>query len=482
MFKRIFLIVTVVITMCCCLEAQILEKEYPELKQVLPYGPDNMCKTNDNGFAFVGYSAGQNVYMVKLDSEYEVSWHKQVYARPGQTDTRNIAQDGQGFYYIGGNCYSDDTDRNIWYLIKLDSLGNMVKEKIWRPENSRESGMENFVLVENGLMVFSCVHFEEIENYYFFYTSFLNKDLEIVSEKQRKEVLLENDYERPRAICSDETGFLLVGIYQIGGIWLQKIEQDSIVWEKIIDHTTAQDSALYCFMALNCQAVSNGYLIGGYTRNYKPGLVLIDKSGNLIWVKEFQYGPAIPYYGGMVNNCWESRYNDGYIVVLNDDWRLVLANTLVIKIDYNGEIQWQQQSTGSNSDAVCLEDNNIVSTGRSQQGITHLRVFSTYVKIDTELSGPAILESINLFQNYPNPFNSSTCLSYQIPQDCQVRLSIFNLLGQEVDVLVNEFQRANEYVVNWQPKNLPSGIYIYQLSIESENFKRTLKKKLIMME
>ncbi|HQE94284.1 MAG TPA: T9SS type A sorting domain-containing protein [Candidatus Marinimicrobia bacterium] len=90
--------------------------------------------------------------------------------------------------------------------------------------------------------------------------------------------------------------------------------------------------------------------------------------------------------------------------------------------------------------------------------------------------------TFNLFQNYPNPFNSSTCISYQIPQDCQVRLSIFNLLGQEVDVLVNEFQRANEYVVNWQPKNLPSGIYIYQLSIESENFKRTLKKKLIMME
>ncbi|HQK10766.1 MAG TPA: T9SS type A sorting domain-containing protein [Candidatus Marinimicrobia bacterium] len=90
--------------------------------------------------------------------------------------------------------------------------------------------------------------------------------------------------------------------------------------------------------------------------------------------------------------------------------------------------------------------------------------------------------TFNLFQNYPNPFNSSTCISYQIPQDCQVRLSIFNLLGQEVDVLVNEFQRANEYVVNWQPKNLCSGIYIYQLSIESKELKRTWNKKLVIME
>ena len=145
MFKRMFLLVTVVITMFCCLNAQIIEKLYPELEQVLLY-PANMCKTNDNGFAFVGYSAGQNVYMVKLNAEYEIEWHKEVYARPGQTDTRNIAQDNEGYFYIGGNCYSDDTNDWIWYLIKLDSLGNMVKEKIWRPESSQYSCMHNFIL------------------------------------------------------------------------------------------------------------------------------------------------------------------------------------------------------------------------------------------------------------------------------------------------------------------------------------------------
>ncbi len=58
----------------------------------MPYGPDNLCKTNDNGFAFVGYSSGNNVYMVKLNSEYEIEWHKQVYARPGQTDTKNLVK------------------------------------------------------------------------------------------------------------------------------------------------------------------------------------------------------------------------------------------------------------------------------------------------------------------------------------------------------------------------------------------------------
>jgi hypothetical protein len=123
----------------------------------------------------------------------------------------------------------------------------------------------------------------------------------------------------------------------------------------------------------------------------------------------------------------------------------------------------------------------------SEQGIHNslsnwqnlLRVVINPVGIDENEQIPL---TFNLFQNYPNPFNSSTCISYQIPQDGQVRLSVFNLVGQEVDVLVNEFQRANEYVIKWQPKNLSSGIYIYQLSIESEDFKRTLKKKLVIME
>ncbi len=125
----------------------------------------------------------------------------------------------------------------------------------------------------------------------------------------------------------------------------------------------------------------------------------------------------------------------------------------------------------------------------SLQEVTHIHnSLSNWQDLLRVVINPAGIENeqipltFNLFQNYPNPFNSSTCISYQIPQNCQVRLSVFNLLGQEVDVLVNEFQRANEYVIKWQPKNLPSGIYIYQLSIESAELKRTLNKKLVMME
>ena len=134
MFKKRFLSVIVAVAIsvffCMKLDAQIYEYEYPELKQVMPYGPSNLCKTNDNGFAFVGYSSNNNVYMVKLNSEYEIEWHKQVYARPGQTNTENLVQDKEGFFYVGGSCYDDDNNYKNCYVIKLDSLGNIVKENV----------------------------------------------------------------------------------------------------------------------------------------------------------------------------------------------------------------------------------------------------------------------------------------------------------------------------------------------------------------
>ncbi len=438
---------------CINLNAQIFEKEYPELSGVI-HGPSRMCKTNDNGFAFVGSSSGQNVYMVKLNSEYEIEWHKQVFARPGQTGTKNLVQDDNGYFYVGGNCYSDDNNDKICYLIKLDSLGNMVKEKIWRPENSKYSFLVNFVLVKDGLMVLNSAGFDSVENYYFVYTTFLNKELEIVSEKQREKIL--RGTKGFRAICSDETGFLLVGCGW--NLYLKKIENDSIVWEKTID--AVQNPELYRFIAYNCQSVKDGYLIGGNTVNYEAGFVLIDKSGNLIWVKEFKNGTPVSSWGVAINS-WESKYNDGYILLCRHNYYLVDAEISVIKVDYDGKIRWQQESPGHPCSAVYLKNGNIVCVGQPQQAMTCLWVFyHDIVGIDTEPANP---ESITLFQNYPNPFNASTIICFDLPYDSQVKLIVYDITGREVSVLVDEKRIAGCYSVIWNPRDIASGMYVYRL-------------------
>jgi hypothetical protein len=68
-----------------------------------------------------------------------------------------------------------------------------------------------------------------------------------------------------------------------------------------------------------------------------------------------------------------------------------------------------------------------------------------------------------LANNYPNPFNNSTIIRYSIPKEEVVTIKIFNILGEEVELLVNESKQAGVYEVSWSPTNLSSGVYFYQL-------------------
>jgi glucuronoarabinoxylan endo-1,4-beta-xylanase len=69
-----------------------------------------------------------------------------------------------------------------------------------------------------------------------------------------------------------------------------------------------------------------------------------------------------------------------------------------------------------------------------------------------------------LAQNYPNPFNPETKISYRINKTDRVILKIFDLLGREIETLVDEFQKAGNYTVHFNAKNLSSGVYIYRLA------------------
>ena len=79
-----------------------------------------------------------------------------------------------------------------------------------------------------------------------------------------------------------------------------------------------------------------------------------------------------------------------------------------------------------------------------------------------------------LFQNYPNPFNPTTTIQYQIPEDANVVIKVYNLLGSEVATLVNEYKPAGYYEVKFSAKGgsasgedaslLPSGLYLYKIS------------------
>ena len=81
----------------------------------------------------------------------------------------------------------------------------------------------------------------------------------------------------------------------------------------------------------------------------------------------------------------------------------------------------------------------------------------------TERAGEGIAHSIELSQNYPNPFNPSTSISFELPTSGKVSLNVFDMLGREVQELVNGYQAAGSHEVRFNAQNLPSGMYIYRL-------------------
>ncbi|MFC2093619.1 M20/M25/M40 family metallo-hydrolase [Bacteroidota bacterium] len=82
-----------------------------------------------------------------------------------------------------------------------------------------------------------------------------------------------------------------------------------------------------------------------------------------------------------------------------------------------------------------------------------------------------------LYQNYPNPFNPTTTIKYSIPKNGDVYLKIYDVLGKEVAVLVNEWHSAGTYSVTWDASVMPSGIYFYRLS--SEGYTETKRMVLV---
>jgi len=95
----------------------------------------------------------------------------------------------------------------------------------------------------------------------------------------------------------------------------------------------------------------------------------------------------------------------------------------------------------------------------------------------TPLGGP-VPQFYNLMQNYPNPFNPVTNIKFNIPKSSFVKLTIYDIQGGEIEVLVNQVVNAGSYSTDWDASNYSSGVYIYKL--ETQDF--TSVKKMILVK
>ncbi|MGE5430763.1 MAG: T9SS type A sorting domain-containing protein [Syntrophomonadaceae bacterium] len=108
-----------------------------------------------------------------------------------------------------------------------------------------------------------------------------------------------------------------------------------------------------------------------------------------------------------------------------------------------------------------------------QPGDTLNLEFKLNFLVDVEKKATPEVREYALEQNYPNPFNPATSISYSLARAGVVNIKVFNLLGNEIATLVNNYQNAGSYKVSFDASTLPSGVYIY--TIQSGGFRNAKK-------
>jgi hypothetical protein len=202
---------------------------------------------------------------------------------------------------------------------------------------------------------------------------------------------------------------------------------------------------------------------------------------------------------GFLSSGWETVYNHTY-AVYNTGWRWFTLDTpfvyngtnLLVEVCFNNSAYSISSTVASTAVTGKVYHNHYdlpagdgcmdITSGLPQATRPNICLYlSSYTGLNNNNN---ISSSFSLSQNYPNPFNPMTTISYSIPPSrgargvTDVKLTIFDVVGKVIEVLVNEKQNAGSYSIEWDGTNYSSGLYFYRL--ETEYF--TDVKKMVLIK
>ncbi len=200
------------------------------------------------------------------------------------------------------------------------------------------------------------------------------------------------------------------------------------------------------------------------------------------------------YNGGLINgvnipaNIKFDRFENIYVV--GTAYFATTGDDIVsLKYSPSGILNWSVKYSGVlinggeyGADLILDSNSSLYVTGMSRKS-NNSGYDAVTIKYDQTIgivnNNNEIPVEFKLNQNYPNPFNASTILTYQLPIKSFIRLSIFDVSGKLVKVLVNRSQDAGNYSNIIEMNNFPSGIYFYKLEA---NNKMLQTKKMILIK
>ncbi|HMQ79922.1 MAG TPA: T9SS type A sorting domain-containing protein [Ignavibacteria bacterium] len=384
---------------------------------------------SDNGSVIL--TGGWNkAFVIKLNSNGIIEWNR-TYAN-GTIDCNEIKKTNDGgFIFCGGFVY--DSERA--YVCKIDSLGNMLWQKVYSSN---------------------------------FHKAFRSIEL------------------------AHDGGYIMTGEVQESSVTPGKIlifkinESGDSLWEKRFSFTNTSPGGI------KIRKINNAYIIGGLTNdtNYRQQIFFanIKLNGDTNFVKTY------PTYGR--NEFFDDIAvinSNKYVICFDRDSSTVNYSSIAMITDSLGNILHKRFFTNTSyfiwgrlSTIVPISNGDILFTGTAKVTQPFGSEVVHAIRTDSLLNSPVIGISnenentpsdFNLIQNFPNPFNPVTNIKFDIPKDVNVSIKIYDILGSEV-FGVNEYKKAGSYEVKFDGSNLASGIYFYK--IDTDRFSDT--KKMVLLK
>ena len=527
-------------------------------------------QTGDGGYILTGYTrsygtaSGRNVLLIKTDSNGNLLW---VNGYGGNNDDEGyeVKQTIDGGYVVCGLTNSFGSGMKDVFLIKTDSLGNLLWTRVFGGSNDDEG--YSFVINNDGSFLIAGVTSSFTSGGRDVYLIKTDANGNFQWQKNLGGLGSDGAWEIQK---TNDNSFIIAGWTfssgpgSLGNAMLMKVDSSgNQIWLKAYGGTDVDRG--YSVK----QTTDGGYILTGYTSSFGNGLddmslIKTDNLGNQQWMKTF--GGSGRDYGYSVQQTFDGGYaivgytlsfgagsDDVYLVktdaggnlqwfktyggsasevahtikITNDVGFIICGHTLssgaglhdvyliklqtIIPVELNSftanaidnkvhirwitsselnnlgfEVQRKLSGTKSNWESIGFVEGKGTTTDINRyvfidndpvNGKTLYRLkqidrdgsFSYSNEVVVEINSHPT-ESI-LYQNYPNPFNPSTMISWQSPVSGWQTLKVYDILGNEIATLVDEYRDAGRYEVEFNAAetrsgvSLPSGVYLYKLSI-----------------
>lgn len=305
----------------------------------------------------------------------------------------------------------------------------------------------------------------------------------------RKFPTLGGDYLRPVKSIKDKENNIIVNdlYYPSGDYGFNTIKYNTngdLLWNRFYK---GAGNLNFCF-ALCTDSSGNIYAAG---RNTSVGTgndfltIKYNMFGDTSWIRIYDGGDSL---SDETNSIGIDSLENVYVTGKSQSPGIAFLDFLTIKYNSTGNLVWEKRYNGLGipymSDVAYTisvdKKGSAIISGNSELSNNHSGIVTIkYSSVTNIFNNNLKNENLeySLFQNYPNPFNPITTISYDIPNDENVNIKVFDLTGREIQTLVNEMKQSGKYKIIFDGSNLASGVYFYK--IEAGSFVKTRRMLLI---